>query len=711
MTPKEYKEMMNYLTRSGVSKQVTFASDIARPDPKPQVKEIELFNEFNKRNPKADGGRIGFKDAGLSKKEKIAQGLEKGRVSKKLDDYFDAVIVYNNFVSQARAERDATILPKSFKSFLESRGLKEGTYGNLKNKLPELELPVKARMTLANDVIGDYNSQLKFKELNKILKNAKFTDKEIKALQVGNLDKADKAKDKARKAYDFLFKNNENSVNAVFNPRSKISELTGLTGETISKKFNVKEYDPDGFKMYENLSNPQVKKALQARIDRGANINIKNYFKEVENVKKGLPPTAAKLAAETRKGRLEVAAKKAGEGVADINKAQDETIALLNKFYKDNPQELLNNSKLRNLLDLTLKDGELVKKNKYVTDEDFLKLIKDKPGLFTKDHVDEVQFEKLSTEFPIFKQLATYNTNSGLIKSIKAYVAKNQNSTDPGVQNKIKKQIEFLEDLKLRIDTPTGRVGSKEVLNAVDRQAGTLPNFLAQLKALNIKLPAKAKAVLLGTGGGLAATTLATAGPIEETGSTAVDTAKTVGAATAGAATVGTKPGRKLLGKAFRTLGTPLAGSLLAADQVRRNIQSGENIADAVVDPLVGLELSFPGLFKENVSKITSNPTLQKVLKVGKFGRALTPIGAGITAAGLGIDAAKFTRDRIRELQAMSPEQRQELRSEGERQAFDPFMAAGGGIAKEAGDPSGRPPVRGPNSQGLLSLKNRVRNY
>ena len=36
---------------------------------------------------------------------------------------------------------------------------------------------------------------------------------------------------------------------------------------------------------------------------------------------------------------------------------------------------------------------------------------------------------------------------------------------------------------------------------------------------------------------------------------------------------------------------------------------------------------------------------------------------------------------------------------------------AGGGIAKLAGDPSGRPPVRGPNSQGLLSLKNRVRNY
>ena len=30
MTPKEYKQMMNYLTRSGVRKQVKFASDIAR---------------------------------------------------------------------------------------------------------------------------------------------------------------------------------------------------------------------------------------------------------------------------------------------------------------------------------------------------------------------------------------------------------------------------------------------------------------------------------------------------------------------------------------------------------------------------------------------------------------------------------------------------------------------------------------------------------
>jgi len=42
---------------------------------------------------------------------------------------------------------------------------------------------------------------------------------------------------------------------------------------------------------------------------------------------------------------------------------------------------------------------------------------------------------------------------------------------------------------------------------------------------------------------------------------------------------------------------------------------------------------------------------------------------------------------------------------------IDPFQAAGGGIAKIAGIDQGPAPTSGPNPQGLLSLKNRVRNY
>ena len=75
-------------------------------------------------------------------------------------------------------------------------------------------------------------------------------------------------------------------------------------------------------------------------------------------------------------------------------------------------------------------------------------------------------------------------------------------------------------------------------------------------------------------------------------------------AGTAGVLKATGTPIKTALGKSFRALGTPFSGALLAANQIKSNIQSGENVADAVVDPLVGLELSFPGLFKENLKKL-----------------------------------------------------------------------------------------------------------
>ena len=187
----------------------------------------------------------------------------------------------------------------------------------------------------------------------------------------------------------------------------------------------------------------------------------------------------------------------------------------------------------------------------------------------------------------------------------------------------------------------------------------------------------------------------------------------TTGAALTGAGTAGVLkaagiPIRQAAGKAFRTLGTRAGVLPFAGLTIKDNLAQGENIVDATLDPLVGAELLVPRLFPEIVSKITKNPTLQRALTLGKYGRALTPIGAGITAAGLGIDLAKFTRDRINELRAMSPEERAELRRQGDEFAFSEFAAAGGGIAKLAGDPSGPPPKSGPNSQGLSGLLKRA---
>ena len=57
---------------------ITTADKINRPDPKPIVKEIEIFNEFNRRNPQADGGRIGLSEGTRKKltKEQLEEMLK-----------------------------------------------------------------------------------------------------------------------------------------------------------------------------------------------------------------------------------------------------------------------------------------------------------------------------------------------------------------------------------------------------------------------------------------------------------------------------------------------------------------------------------------------------------------------------------------------------------------------------------------------------------
>jgi len=89
MTPKEYKEMINYLTRKGIQKPFTPASAIERPK---EVLEIEAFKDFNERNPKVDGGRIGFRNRGAvitkDMQKKSAEAI-KVKATKKLKDFVE----------------------------------------------------------------------------------------------------------------------------------------------------------------------------------------------------------------------------------------------------------------------------------------------------------------------------------------------------------------------------------------------------------------------------------------------------------------------------------------------------------------------------------------------------------------------------------------------------------------------------------------------
>ena len=144
MNPKEYKQMMDYLTRSGIKKQIKFASDIARPDPKPVVKEIELFNEFNKRNPRADGGRIGFFEGKLVKIGPQKRKIRVKNIGEKLPGGGRAARFFNNMneanaaIKEFKEGRAAKQLKRSFSGVTKKQeDIAKKVYGKTMKELYE----------------------------------------------------------------------------------------------------------------------------------------------------------------------------------------------------------------------------------------------------------------------------------------------------------------------------------------------------------------------------------------------------------------------------------------------------------------------------------------------------------------------------------------------------------------------------------------------
>ena len=163
-----------------------------------------------------------------------------------------------------------------------------------------------------------------------------------------------------------------------------------------------------------------------------------------------------------------------------------------------------------------------------------------------------------------------------------------------------------------------------------------------------------------------------------------------------------------ILKEAFKQAPTPLGAALLNLGfgvDPRSSIDRASIAAEAAFAPALVQQAAKLGSVGQRIANLGLSPTMAM-----RAARIASPLGiASLGAEGL-YQAGKFTKKRIGELQAMSPEQRQELRSEGARQAFDPFQAAGGGIAKLAGDRSGAMlESMNPDSQGLSGLLKRVK--
>ena len=107
----------------------------------------------------------------------------------------------------------------------------------------------------------------------------------------------------------------------------------------------------------------------------------------------------------------------------------------------------------------------------------------------------------------------------------------------------------------------------------------------------------------------------------------------------------------KLLKGLLSTLGSSAAGLGFAGMTVKSNLDEGKNIVDATIDPLVGVELLYPEAAKRFGGKGVQNVLGRFLLNpLPRVAAAMTPVGLGITALGLGkmgIEAAIDEREKI----------------------------------------------------------------
>jgi hypothetical protein len=133
------------------------------------------------------------------------------------------------------------------------------------------------------------------------------------------------------------------------------------------------------------------------------------------------------------------------------------------------------------------------------------------------------------------------------------------------------------------------------------------------------------------------------------------------------------------LGDVARVLSTPTVAATFAGTSIKENLDKGESLPEALADVEVGTSLLYPELAKRTIGQLAPRgagilSTIGRVAANPFFGaaRAFTPIGAGLTAVGL----AKDAYERYQELEAMSPEQREELARERDEFSFGEFGGA-----------------------------------
>ena len=229
--PGQFESILDKLQKKLGKQTIRKASTIARPKPRPEVVEMNLFNEFAKRNPRADGGSVDdYEPSAFSKKvnelmddgydfgeavrEAMRQGYKKGGKSAK---GFENVTAKNKSKIRSKLNKKLNE-PNIAVSTVTKKG---PTYVlNITGRTPvystDLEKLKKQRNKIISQIEKPLRSQgfVSLKELEKFLVDSGFDISGIKAKRglkqsisrIANLYGIEKKKAPGRKGSEFFYK-------------------------------------------------------------------------------------------------------------------------------------------------------------------------------------------------------------------------------------------------------------------------------------------------------------------------------------------------------------------------------------------------------------------------------------------------------------------------------------------------------------------------
>ena len=692
--------MMGHLTRKTPDKKISdliktgklkTADEISQPPKKQEVENIEAFNEFNKRNPKADGGRIGFAKAmSVQKKSEASYKAYEDKFGKKLldkvaqDKYgknfreLDKTNELKFFKNQVNKYEDFIKENKRYPTTSEAYNIGL-TQGGKKSSIMTDEVKTKIKNIYTS---GEGGSTYISKKLGE--EGINIDDSTIRRFitaeeEAGNIVRPKKFKTQEAKApkdrYNIIREVTDRDLRGFTVGRSG-TEVLAPKGSKYKITFNVprstettkipKEYQ--GTQYYKNKA--QADKAIAGS---------KKFSKDLVKQGKANRGLREIILEQVSDPNIEsaIVRMKEGEDLATAHRLSYKQVGKLGELYNianlgiEDPA--INSGAIRkfeNKLDLLYQEQRnLIKSAKRSTNKGLPipKTLQDKIDFNNKKISTVVDLTDRRIQGVLIDTKTLKPTTYGIdyMKTYGMGLLKNKNVKDitdadlATIQLNIQNQIK--RENKLGKKTESFLRDRQKFIKNVDELAG--PRGAEFAEKINLR-------------------------------------SKNIG----GGVTLGANPffNPGILKEAFKQIPTPAGAVLLNAGfgvDPRSSIDRASIAAEAAFAPALVKQAAKLGSVGQRIANLGLTPTM-----AARAARIASPLGiASLGAEGL-YQAGKYTKKRIGELKAMSPEQRQQLRAQQEALAFE--GAKDGGLI---GDKSGPPPEKGPNSQGLPSLIKRVK--